>query len=144
MVNSMRTIRILILEDDLETLSLLLKKLYSLEEKLVNSEKPTDFSIVTLSEYTQVEEFINKSKNIDFDVILLDRDCKAGGSFHVLDLERIGADKIISISSIPDYNEEVKTRGVNRVVWKDYKNLDKFSDQVIIELEVLITERVMK
>jgi len=140
----MRTIRILILEDDLETLSLLLKKLYSLEEKLVNSEKPTDFSIVTLSEYTQVEEFINKSKNIDFDVILLDRDCKAGGSFHVLDLERIGADKIISISSIPDYNEEVKTRGVNRVVWKDYKNLDKFSDQVIIELEVLITERVMK
>ena len=111
---------------------------------MVNSEKPTDFSIVTLSEYTQVEEFINKSKNIDFDVILLDRDCKAGGSFHVLDLERIGADKIISISSIPDYNEEVKTRGVNRVVWKDYKNLDKFSDQVIIELEVLITERVMK
>ena len=144
MVNSMRTIRILILEDDLETLSLLLKKLYSLEEKLVNSEKPTDFSIVTLSEYTQVEEFINKSKNIDFDVILLDRDCKAGGSFHVLDLERIGADKIISISSIPAYNEEVKTRGVNRVVWKDYKNLDKFSDQVIIELEALITERAMK
>ena len=140
----MRTIRILILEDDLETLSLLLKKLHLLEERLVNSEKPTDFSIVTLSEYTQVEEFINKSKNIDFDVILLDRDCKAGGSFHVLDLERIGADKIISISSIPDYNEEVKTRGVNRVVWKDYKNLDKFSDQVIIELEVLITERVMK
>ena len=140
----MKSIRVLILEDDIETLSLLLKKLHLLEEKLVNSEKPTDFSIVTLSEYTQVEEFINKSKNIDFDVILLDRDCKAGGSFHVLDLERIGADKIISISSIPDYNEEVKTRGVNRVVWKDYKNLDKFSDQVIIELEVLITERVMK
>ena len=130
----MKTIQILILEDDLETLSLLLKKLHVLEEKLANSEKPNDFSIVTLSEYTQVEEFINKSEKLDFDVILLDRDCKAGGSFHVLDIERFGADKIISISSIPEYNEEARKRGVKRLVWKDYKNLEDFTDKVIQEV----------
>ena len=108
----MKTIRILILEDDLETLSLLLKKLHLLEEDMADSDSLKDFSIVTLSEYTQVEEFINKSSKIDFDVILLDRDCKAGGSFHVLDIERFGADKIISISSVPDYNEEAMSRGI--------------------------------
>src|SRR3989338_8106057 len=110
----MRTIKVLILEDDLETLSLLLKKLHQLEEKLVDSTSPMEFSTVTLSEYTQVEELINKSKNLEFDVILLDRDCKAGGSFHILDIERFGADKVISISSIPDYNEEAKARGITR------------------------------
>ena len=133
----MKTIRILILEDDLETLSLLLKKLRLLEDKLANSEKPKDFSIVTLSEYTQVEEFINKSKDLDFDVILLDRDCKAGGSFHVLDIERFGADKIISISSIPEYNEEAKTRGIKRIVHKNFENLEAFSGKVIDEIKDL-------
>lgn len=135
----MKTIRILILEDDLETLSLLLKKLHLLEEKLTNSASPKDFSVVTLSEHTQVEEFINKSKNLDFDVILLDRDCKAGGSFHVLDIERFGADKVISISSIPDYNEEAKARGITRLVWKDYQNLEDFTESVIKEIKNLLS-----
>lgn len=134
----MKTIRILILEDDLETLSLILKKLHLLEEELEHVELPKDFSVVTLSEYTQVEEFINKSDKLDFDIILLDRDCKAGGSFHVLDIERFGADKIISISSIPSYNEEAKQRGVTRVVYKNYQNLDKFSSDVISEVEDVI------
>ena len=134
----MKTIRILILEDDLETLSLLLKKLHLLEEKLANSATPKDFSVVTLSEYNQVEELINKSNNLEFDVILLDRDCKAGGSFHVLDIERFGADKVISISSIPNYNEEAKARGITRVVWKDYQNLESFADKVIDEIEGIV------
>ena len=134
----MKTIRILILEDDLETLSLILKKLHLLEDKLADSTHPKDFSIVTLSEYTQVEDFINKSKSIDFDVILLDRDCKAGGSFHVLDIERYGVDKVISISSIPDYNEEAKRRGITRVVWKDYKNLADFAESVMQEVKKIL------
>ena len=133
----MKTIRILILEDDLETLSLLLKKLHLLEEKLLKNDSPNDFSVVTLSEYTQVEELINKSDNLDFDVILLDRDCKAGGSFHILDIERFGADKIISISSIPEYNEEAKARGIKRIVHKNFENLEAFSDKVIGEIEDL-------
>ncbi len=134
----MKTIHILILEDDLETLSLILKKLHLLEEELADSTPPKDISAVTLSEYTQVEELVNKPNKIDFDVILLDRDCKAGGSFHVLDIERFGADKIISISSIPDYNEEARKRGVKRIVWKDYQNLDKFADNVIENIKDLI------
>lgn len=137
----MKTVRILILEDDLETLSLLLRKLHLLEEKFTNSASPKDFSLITLSEYTQVEELINKSNNLVFDVILLDRDCKAGGSFHVLDIERFGADKVISISSIPDYNKEAKARGITRVVWKDYGNLDKFTDQVAGEI-VSLSEKL--
>ena len=131
----MKTIRILILEDDLETLSLLLKKLHLLEEKLANSATPKDFSVVTLSEYNQVEDLINKPGNFNFDVVLLDRDCKAGGSFHILDIEKIGVDKIISISSIPDYNEEAKKRGITKVVWKDYTNLNNFAESVITEIE---------
>lgn len=133
----MQTARILILEDDLETLSLLLKKLYLLEEKSAETDSPIEFSTVTLSEYTQVEELINKSRSLDFDVILLDRDCKAGGSFHVLDIERFGPDKVISISSVPEYNEDARKRGIKRIVWKDYQNLESFSDQVINEIKDL-------
>ena len=137
-MNSMRTIRVLILEDDLETLSLLLKKLYLLEEKSADSGSPVEFSTVTLSEYTQVEELINKSRDLDFNIILLDRDCKAGGSFHVLDVKRFGPDKIISISSVPEYNEDARKRGIKRIVWKDYRNLESFSNQVIEEIKSLI------
>src|SRR3990172_38017 len=134
----MKTIRILILEDDLETLSLILKKLYLLEEELEHAESPKVLSVVTLSEYTQVEDYINKSKEFKFDIVLLDRDCKAGGSFHVLDIEKFGADKVISISSIPDYNEEAKARGITRVVWKDYQNLEGFAETVIQEVKKIL------
>jgi|SRR3989344_1515116 len=134
----MRTLKILILEDDLETLSLILKKLHLLEEKTAEFDTPIDFSVVTLSEYTQVEELINKPGNFNFDIVLLDRDCKAGGSFHVLDIEKIGVDKIISISSVPDYNQEAKSRGITRTVWKDYKNLEDFTEKVIAEIENII------
>lgn len=135
----MITLRILILEDDLETLSILLNKLSLLEKEFENSSSPKDFSVVTLSEYTQVEEYINKNKEFKFDAVLLDRDCKVGGSFHVLNLETIGADKIISISSIPQYNEDAGKRGVKRVVWKDYQDLAEFSDKVIDELRELLS-----
>lgn len=137
----MKTIRILVLEDDLETLSILLNKLSLFEKELEESTSPKDFSVVTLSEYTQVEEYINKNKEFKFDAVLLDRDCKVGGSFHVLDLEAVGADKIISISSIPQYNEDAVKRGVKRVVWKDYQNLGEFSDKVIDELRKLLSQK---
>ena len=136
----MKTVRILILEDDLETLSIILKKLSLFEKELEVDSSPKDFSVVTLSEYTQVEEYINKNKEFKFDAVLLDRDCKVAGSFHVLNLEKFGADKVISISSVPEYNEQAKKRGVKRVVWKDYKNLDNFSDEVINELRRLLNQ----
>ena len=126
----MKTIRILILEDDLETLSVLLNRLHDLEEKIA----PVMIAVAILSEYTQVEDYINRTNKIIFDVILLDRDCKAGGSFHVLDIKKFGIDKIIGISSIPPYNEQLRQAGVKSLIHKDFVNLDLFADKVINEI----------
>lgn len=134
----MKTIRILILEDDLETISILISKLQILQDELENKDPASTFAVTVLAEYTQVEEYINNKEN-KYDIVLLDRDCKAGGSFHVLNIEKIGSDKIISISSTPPYNEEAKQRGVKRIVWKDFNNLDIFSDKVISEIKELIS-----
>jgi hypothetical protein len=127
------TFRILILEDDLRTLSFLINRIGQLEEKLKNA----DIAVTVLSEYTQVEEYINNTK-MDFDVILLDRDCKSCGSFHVLDFEKFGTDKIISISGIPEWNEEAKNRGVKRIVLKNYDHIEDFVDKVVKEIEKII------
>lgn len=130
---------ILILEDDLETLSKILNRLAVLEE-----EQEFDFSTVILSNYLQVQELINKNTNIDFDIILLDRDCKLCGSFHVLDIERFGPEKIISISSVPEYNELAKRRGVKRVIVKDYGKIDEFADKVVKEIEKMLKSLPIK
>lgn len=111
----------MILEDDLETLSVIFKKLF---------ESDYDFLPTVLSTYKQVEEFINKS-NLNFDMILLDRDCGLGGSFHVLDIEKFGIEKVIGISSVPKYNEELLKRGVNKIINKKYNNLEGFGDKLI-------------
>jgi len=130
-----QTIRILILEDDLKTIEALMGKLAVLEEAIYSK----DLAVTVLAEYTQVEEYVNKKNAQDFDIILLDRDCKACGSFHVLDFAKFGVDKIISISSTPEWNEEAKARGVTRIVHKDYENLDLFADKVIEQIKILIT-----
>ncbi len=130
-----KTIRILILEDDLETLARLFKGLAQLEDRY--ADKGLSISTIVLSEYQDVEGLINKS-SMDFDVILLDRDCKIGGSFHILDIDKFGADKIISISSVPQYNEETKLRGVTKIVHKDYSDLDKFADEVIRQIDTMV------
>lgn len=124
---------ILILEDDLRTLSKLLEKLAKLED-----EQPYSLSLIILTDYTMVEKFINKNPMPKVDLILLDRDCKIGGSFHVLDIEKIGAKKIIAISSVPEYNQQAKKRGVKKVVEKNYAALDEFSDRVAKEVENFI------
>ena len=118
---------ILILEDDIKTLSKILGKLVPLEH-----DQPFDFNLIVLTSYKQVEDYINSNPKADFDIALLDRDCKLGRSFHVLDIERFGPEKVISISSVPEFNEEAKGRGVKRVVLKEYVALDKFADQVVL------------
>lgn len=125
--------KILILEDDLKTLSKILQRLSKLEE-----DQPYDFSIMILSDYTQVENYVNNNPKAEFDIILLDRDCKLGGSFHVLDIERFGPEKIIAISTVPVYNEDARKRGVKRVVLKDYQYLDQFADKVVKEVEKMV------
>ncbi len=131
----MKILHTLILEDDLETLSFLLKKLSNFEKK---EDYMFSFAVTILSEYTQVEEYVNKKEDKDFDIILLDRDCKAFGSFHVLDFEKFNVDKIISISSVPEYNEEARQKGVTKIVYKDLDRLDEFSDKVLDEIKQLL------
>jgi len=131
----MKLIRILILEDDLETLSILLKKLSILEKQ----DYAFRFSVIVLSEYTQVEEYVNNKKDNDFDIILLDRDCKVFGSFHILDFNKFNVNKIISISSVPDYNEDAHQKGVTKIVFKDHENLDEFSDKVLEEIKIILS-----
>lgn len=131
--------KILILEDDLKTLSKILEKL-----SLLENEQPYSLCLVILTDYTQVQDYINNNPKADFDIILLDRDCKLSGSFHVLNLERFGADKVISISSVPKYNLEAKQRGVKKVIIKDFKNIDKFTEDVVREIESRISPSRLK
>ncbi len=129
----MKLIQTLILEDDLETLSKILGKLAQIE-----GEGQFEFSVTVISESPHVDEFINKSTNLKFDLILLDRDCKVCGSFHNLDIQRFGVEKVIAISSVPDYNEQVRQKGVKRIVHKDYQKLDIFVDGLDYELRSLL------
>jgi hypothetical protein len=131
----MRTIRILLLEDDLETVSKLVERFGDIEKIF-----KVDLSVMVLSEYTQAE-YLNTSQ-MKFDIILLDRDCKACGSFHILDLNKFGIDKVISISSTPRWNKEAQERGVNMVIWKDYEHLDRFIDAVTVQVMQMITAQI--
>lgn len=128
--------RILILEDDLETLATLLKHFTLLEKRIQNEGR--DIAVTVLSEYWQVEEHINPSTTEKFDVILLDRDCKAGGSFHALDLNKYKDSEIIGISSIPEYNDQLKKQGITKIVWKDHQNLDDFAIKVSSLIEKIL------
>jgi len=134
----MKMYRILILEDDLETLATLLKYLSRLEKIIEKDGK--DIAVTILSEYWQVEEHINPSKTEKFDIILLDRDCKAGGSFHALDLNKYKNSGIIGISSIPEYNDQLQTKGIRKIVFKDYQNLDDFAFKVIGLIEEILAK----
>lgn len=130
---------ILILEDDLRTLSKLLEKLSKVED-----DQPYSLSLIILTDYIMVEEFINKDPMPKIDLCLLDRDCKLAGSFHVLDLEKFGAEKVIAISSVPEYNQQAKKRGVKKIVQKDYAALDKFSNDVASEIEKFLRPKWIK
>ena len=111
----------------------------ALEEKLALQGRLLDFAATVLSEYTQVEEYVNNNHTSTvFDVVLLDRDCKACGSFHILDIDRIGADKVVAISRVDAHNEEARIRGVTRIVRKDYQNLDGFATKVVGLIEEMV------
>ncbi|MCX6793553.1 MAG: hypothetical protein NTY06_00420, partial [Candidatus Gottesmanbacteria bacterium] len=105
---------------------------------LLEQDQPYDFALMVLTIGQQVEEYVNNNPKAQPDIIILDRDCKLNESFHILDIERFGAKKVISISSVPEYNKEAKRRGVQRVVLKDFKALDAFVDKVVKEVERMI------
>lgn len=119
---------VLILEDDLETLSIIFKVL---------SKTNINLAPIVFSTYEQVEKNVNPN-DMKFDLILLDRDCFLGGSFHVLDIEKFGPEKIIGISSVPQYNIDLQRRGVTHIITKDYQNLEKFSQELFNEISLII------
>lgn len=126
---------ILILEDNLRVLSKLLDKLYALE-----GEQPWELSIIILTNEQQVIDYVNSNPKANFDIALLDFDDKIGGSFHTLEIERFGPEKVIAISSVPRRNEELQKRGITRVVLKNYVKLDEFTNKVIKEIGKMIRE----
>jgi hypothetical protein len=128
--------RLLILEDDLKTLSILLKHLAVLEQ-----DQPFSLSVMVLTDNLQVKTYINDNPKAEFDIILLDYDDKLNETFHVLNIERFGADKVISISSTEINNEEAKKRGVNKIVMKDYQQLDELANKVIKMIELIIRDQ---
>lgn len=133
----MQTYKILILEDDFEAVSKIMAELYNLEGHF----SPIDFDVTVLSTYEAVEKLINPQEANAYDVILLDRDCKMAGSFHILDMEKFGVHKIISISSTPTWNEEAKARGVKRIVPKSFSDLEGFAKNVAGEIKKILIEK---
>lgn len=133
----MKTYKILILEDDFEAVSKIMAELYNLEGHFA----PIDFDVTVLSTYESVERLINPQKAGAYDVILLDRDCKMAGSFHILDMEKFGVNKIISISSTPTWNQEAEARGVTRIVPKSFSDLEGFAKSVAYEIKKILIEK---
>ncbi len=127
----MQTYKILILEDDFEAVSKIMAELYNLEGHFA----PYDFDVTVLSTSESVRKLINPQDKNAYDVILLDRDCKIQGSFHDLDIEKFGPEKIISISSTPTWNEEAQKRGVKKVVPKSFSDLEGFARDVSEEIK---------
>jgi len=125
--------KILILEDNFKVLSAILKELNQLEE-----DQPYTFEIMVLTSGRQVERYINSNPE-DFDIVILDRDCKLNESFHVLNIKRIGADKIIGISSIEGYNIDLTKKGINLTITKDLSEIDKSARKIVEMIKNIIT-----
>lgn len=130
----MNTYKILILEDDFEAVSKIMADLYNLEGYFA----PYDFDVTVLSTSDSVKKLINPQDKNSYDVILLDRDCKIQGSFHDLDIEKFGPEKIISISSTPTWNEEAQQRGVKIVVSKSFSDLEGFAQNISKEIKKIL------
>ncbi len=124
---------VLILEDTLEVVAALIKELDRIERL---SGKSIDISMYSTS--SAVEDIVNMQPSDTYDVIILDRNCKEGGSFHVLDIEKFGSEKVVSISSMPHLNEQVRSRGVEHVVDKDHGDLEGFSRAVGVHVQKIL------
>lgn len=129
--------KILILEDNMLVVSKLCSALHELE----SSDNEYNFAVTVLATYTDVEELTGNKGSGYYDVILLDRDCKAGGSFHTLDIEKFKPERIIATSSMPEWNEEAKKRGVVRIVDKDFAELELFTMIVIREVVTILKNK---
>ncbi|MFW5884724.1 MAG: hypothetical protein ACOCUF_00615 [Patescibacteria group bacterium] len=134
----MKTIRVLILEDDLKACQAILKVLEEVEFEAIK--KGVELSALVFQERVFVEEFVNQREWTGEEIVFLDREADKGqaGNFHDLDFEKFDKDRIISISSVPDFNEDARKRGINRVVQKDFTKMDEFGEKIERELRVIL------
>jgi len=132
-MDKIRNVKILILEDDLQTVEKIFECLRSAEIGMGVS-----FGATVIPDYIQVEELINKNPQVKYDILLLDRDCFLGGSFHVVNLDNFDKDKVISISSVPEANQKMFALGVSHYVLKDFSNLDLFAQKLKQEIQSLL------
>ncbi|MFO7807530.1 MAG: hypothetical protein R6V40_03890 [Candidatus Moraniibacteriota bacterium] len=134
----MKTIRVLILEDDLKACGVILRALEELDFEAIK--KQVELSAVVLQEYGFVEEFVNDREWSGEDIVFLDREADKGepGSFHELDFEKFNKDRIISISSVPDFNEEAREKGIHRVAQKDFTRMEEFGEKIREELRDIL------
>lgn len=121
----MKNLKVLVLEDNLETLEAIIQVLKNLRDQ-----KSVVFAVTILSDYLQVESYINNNPQIKYDILILDRNDAMGASFHNINLELFNKDNIISISTVPEFNHQLTSKGVHKMINKDYQNLTDFSSQL--------------
>ena len=130
--------RLLLLEDDLEVVGKLMLALHRIEPHLA----PYDLDVTHLCTSDAVEELVNLHPARIYDIALMDRDCKAARSFHVLNPQRIRDNNIISISSTPMWNQEAQSNGVSHIEPKSFSDLDAFAERVAARVSnILLTYR---
>ena len=123
---------ILILEDMPYVIEGLIREIRDLESEL--NEK---FEIYTYTTSREVKQIVNQQPAGSYDVIILDRNAP-DGSFHELDIAKFGPGKVISISSIDSFNENMKIQGVEHTAHKRHDQLELFFAQVREAVEEIL------
>jgi CheY-like chemotaxis protein len=122
--------KILILEDDLRTLTILMQILEEFKNSL------NSIAVTVFSESVKAQNFLEKEK--DFDLIFLDY-YGIDEDFHKAVFEnKIDPKKIIAISSLREKNLEAEDKGVLRTVEKDFINLEDFKIKLKQEIKEML------
>ena len=122
--------KILILEDDLRTLTILMQILGEFKNPL------NSIAVTVFSESIKAQNFLEEEK--DFDLIFLDY-YGIDEDFHKAVFEnKIDPKKIIAISSLEEKNFEAQDKGVVRSVQKDFSNLEDFKIKLKQEIKEML------
>lgn len=133
--------KILILEDDVKTVAILADKLadFFIKNESTKEVEKIHFDMTVIGDSGKAKIFIDSCEDGDFDCILLDRDCALGDSFHRADIGKFNPNKIISISSVPEFNQAAHERfGINKQVEKNYGDLEDFAEKVMNSIKEIL------
>ena len=56
-----------------------------------------------------------------------------------LDFEKFNANKIISISTVPEWNNKAVEKGVKKVCWKGHDNIEDWGERIAEMIENMLT-----